>query len=135
MTSATVRTEARQEDVDAITNAALDYLAGYLAGDADRHLGAYHSEAIKRRYVQGEDGVFGILNLSPQTMADQAALETDDHGDCDVEIVIDDVFEDIASVRVYSCRWVDFLHVVKARGEWKLFHVTWHRRVEPAAES
>lgn len=34
----------------------------------------------------------------------------------------------MASVRIYSCRWVDFLHIVKARGDWGLFHVTWHDR-------
>ena len=47
--------------------------------------------------------------------------------DCEAEVVIDAISQDIASVRVYSCRWVDFIHVVKARGEWKLFHATWHR--------
>jgi hypothetical protein len=45
-----------------------------------------------------------------------------------VEIFIDDVSQDIASVRVYSGHWIDFLHIVKARGQWKLLHVTWHRR-------
>jgi hypothetical protein len=61
-------------------------------------------------------------------MADYAALSQ--MSDCDTEVIIDAISEDIASVRVYSCRWVDFLHVVKARGEWKLFHVTWHGRSE-----
>jgi hypothetical protein len=41
---------------------------------------------------------------------------------------IDAVYDDIATVRIYSPWWVDFLHVVKARGSWKLFHVTWQRR-------
>ncbi|HEX6335605.1 MAG TPA: hypothetical protein VFZ85_01505 [Jiangellaceae bacterium] len=47
---------------------------------------------------------------------------------CESEIFVDAVSDGMASVRVYSCQWVDFLHVVKARGEWKLFHVTWHGR-------
>jgi len=59
-------------------------------------------------------------------MADDAALQTPKQ--VKAEIIVDAVFNDIASVRVYSPWWVDFLHVVKARGEWKLFHVTWHRR-------
>lgn len=59
-------------------------------------------------------------------MADYAALGT--VPDCEAEIIIDAISEGIASVRVYSCRWVDFLHIVKARGEWGLFHVTWHDR-------
>ncbi len=115
-----------QEDIDAITKAALDYLEGYVSADAERHLGSYHPEAIKRRYTQDEDGVFGIISLSPQTMADSAALQTP--SEIEAEIVIDGVYNDIASVRVYSSRWVDFLHMAKARGEWRLFQVTWHPR-------
>ncbi len=118
-----------QEDIDAITRAAEDYLYGYVLGEADRHLGSYHPEAIKRRFTQDEDGVFGVINLSPQTMADSAATQTATAGDA--EIIIDGVYNDIATVRVYSPWWVDFLHVVKARGSWKLFHVTWHRREQP----
>lgn len=115
------------EDIDAIREAALDYLEGYVSADAQRHHGSYHPEAIKRRYNQYEDGVFGIASLSPQTMADWAARQ--DPGDIgDAEIIIDGVYNDIASVRVYSKWWVDFLHIVKARGSWKLFHVTWHNR-------
>jgi hypothetical protein len=26
--------------------------------------------------------------------------------------------------------WVDFLHVVKARSEWRLLHVTWHNKTD-----
>ena len=118
---------ADASDLEAIEAVALDYLVGYVTGDPDRHLNAYHPEAIKRRYSESDDGVVGMVNLSPRTMADLAAI-TEPEDDCDVEVFIDDVSEDIASVRLYSCHWVDFLHVVKARGEWKLLHVTWHRR-------
>ena len=123
------RPEPAQDDVDAITRVALDYLEGYVSGDSQRHLRSYHPEAIKRRYTEDEDGVFGIVSLSPQTMADYAATESGSGSDGSIEVIVDDVSEDIASVRVYSARWVDFLHVVKARGEWRLFHVTWHRRL------
>lgn len=127
--------EAAQEDVDAITKVALDYIEGYVSGDAQRHARSYHPEAIKRRYTQDEAGIFGIISLSPQTMADYAATQTDTDQGGSVEVVIDDVFEDIATVRVYSPRWVDFLHVVKARGEWRLFHITWHDRERSVPES
>jgi len=113
-------------DLEAINQVALDYMEGYVSGDADRHLRSYHPEAIKRRYSVGKDGVVGIISLSPQTMADDAALQTPKQ--VEAEIIVDAVFNDIASVPLYSRWWVDFLHVVKARGEWKLFHVTWHRR-------
>lgn len=120
------RVGVSQSDIESIRQVALDYLEGYVSGDAERHLRSYHPEAIKRRYSVGADGVVGIISLSPQTMADDAALQTPQQ--VEAEIIVDAVYDDIASVRVYSPWWVDFVHVVKARGEWKLFHVTWHRR-------
>jgi hypothetical protein len=126
MSSTTPQVGVTEADLDAIRAAALDYLEGYVSGDAKRHLDAYHPEAIKRRYRQDPDGVYGMVSISPQTMADYAVLQTPD--DSEAEVVIDGVYHDIATVRVYSERWVDFLHVVKARGVWKLLHVTWYTR-------
>ena len=120
------RVGVSESDIESIRQVAMDYLEGYVSGDAERHLGSYHPEAIKRRYSVGTDGVVGVITLSPQTMADDAALQTPQQ--VEAEIIVDAVYDDIASVRVYSPWWVDFSHVVKARGEWKLFHVTWHRR-------
>jgi len=112
-----------------VTTAALDYIEGYIEGDAERHARAYHPECIKRRYTTDEDsGIDELVVISPRVMTDYAALSQ--MSNCDTEVIIDAISEDIASVRIYSCRWVDFLHVVKARGEWKLFHVTWHGRSE-----
>lgn len=113
-------------DIEAIRRVALDYVEGYVTGDATRHLSSYHPEAIKRRYSVGADGVVGLITLSPQIMADDAAIQTPQP--VAVEVIIDAVFDDIATVRVYSPRWVDFLHIVKARGAWRLFHVTWSSR-------
>lgn len=118
---------APQEDIDEVMAAALDYIAGYIDGDAERHARAYHPECIKRRYVRDEEsGVDELVVLSPRIMVDYAVLSQ--MSDCETEVIIDAISNDIASVRVYSCNWVDFLHIVKARGEWKLFHVTWHGR-------
>jgi hypothetical protein len=125
------RVGVSQSDIDEINRVALDYLEGYVSGDAQRHLRSYHPEAIKRRYSLGPDGVVGMITLSPQIMADDAALRAP--GQAQVEIIIDAVFEDIASVRIYSPWWVDFAHIVKARGEWRLFHVTWYRREDDLA--
>ncbi|HEX6221704.1 MAG TPA: nuclear transport factor 2 family protein [Acidimicrobiia bacterium] len=120
---------APQDDIDGVMEAALDYIEGYIEGDPERHARAYHPECIKRRYVTDEDtGIDELVVLSPRTMVEYSAISQ--MSDCETEVIIDAISESIASVRVYSCRWVDFLHIVKARGEWKLFHVTWHGRPE-----
>lgn len=129
MALAPEKLDASQEDIDAITRAAVDYLEGYVTGDTERHARAYHSECLKRRFGRdGESGVYELIVVPPQVMVDYANTGLTIEDDCQFEVIIDAVSQDIASVRVYSCNWVDFLHVVKARGEWKLFHVTWHGR-------
>ena len=129
MTVVAAGLEASREDIEGIQTAALDYVEAYVMGDEDRHARAYHPECLKRRLSTDEaSGATEMITLSPQMMVDAAATGETVIEDCEFEIFIDDVSQDIASMRVYSCAWVDFLHVAKARGEWRLLHVTWHRR-------
>lgn len=129
MTRAPTEPAASKDDVDGVMSAALDYIDGFTQGDPDRHARAYHPECVKRRFVTDEEsGVEELLVFSPRVMADYAATGRYVVEDCEAEIIIDAISEDIASVRIYSCRWVDFCHIVKARSAWRLFHVTWHRR-------
>jgi hypothetical protein len=100
-----------------VTTAALDYIEGFLERDPDRHRRAYHPECIKRRFVTDEkSGIDELQVLSPQIMVDYASTGNVEISNCEVEVVIDDISEGMASVRVYSCHWVDFLHIVKAEG-------------------
>ena len=123
------RLEVAPADIEAITRVAHEYIESYAAGDPQRHAGVYHPECLKRRYVTDDaSGVTELVTLSPRIMADYAAASGPMGGDCETEVIIDDVSEDMASVRIYSCRWVDFAHIVRARGEWRLFHITWHGR-------
>ena len=112
-----------------MTQVAREYIESYARGDAERHARVYHPECMKRRYVTDDaSGVTELVVLSPQVMADYAKASGPMDGDCETEVVIDDISEEMASVRIYSCRWVDFAHIVRSRGRWRLFHVTWHGR-------
>lgn len=120
---------ARQADVEAVTRVAREYIESYAGGHAERHASVYHPECLKRRFVIDDaSGVTELVTLSPRVMADHAAASGPMDGSCEAEVMIDDISEGMASVRIYSCRWVDFAHIVRARGEWRLFHVTWHGR-------
>ena len=121
--------DAPQADIEAVTQVAREYIESYARGDAEGHARVYHPECLKRRYVTDDaSGVTELVVLSPQVMADYAKASGPMDGDCETEIVIDDISEEMASVRIYSCRWVDFAHIVRSRGEWRLFHITWHGR-------
>lgn len=126
---ARTRREAAHADVEAVTRVAHEYIESYTGGDAERHASRYHPECLKRRYVTDDaSGVTELVTLSPRVMADYAAASGPMDSDCETEVIIDDISESMASVRIYSRRWVDFAHIVRARGEWRLFHVTWHAR-------
>ena len=117
--------EASQEDIDAITAVALDYLFGYVEGDPERHAHAYHPEALKRRYFSDEDGIEVLGTVSPQMMVDWTSSGITKAEDTEYEMFIDDITEGMASVRVYSTQWIDLLHIVHARGVWGILHATW----------
>ena len=128
MTLAPKRLAAPQDDIDGVMRAASDYLEGWFGGDAERHARAYHPECLKRIYEVDDWGVARLNTLTPQMMEDYVRTGRTVHEDCETEIVIDAIAGDVASVRAYSCLYVDFLHVVRARGEWRLLNVTYHRR-------
>jgi len=126
MTLVPEQLEASQQDVDGVMRATLDYVEGFTQGDADRHAKAYHPEALKRNYYKSEkSGIDRLETVSPQEMVDFAGTGMSVVDDGEFEVVIDGISRDIASVRLYSTKWVDFLHIVKARGEWRILHAAW----------
>jgi len=41
------------------------------------------------------------------------------------EVIILDKFRNTASVKVIATDWIDYLHMVKWNGEWKIINVLW----------
>ncbi len=44
------------------------------------------------------------------------------------EATILDIFENVASVRVDATQWIDYLHLARWNGEWKIVNVLWEMR-------
>lgn len=73
MTAAPTALQAPQRDIDAVRDAALDYIDGYTTGDAPRQA-APITPGIKRRFLTDADtGVERLQVLSPRIMADYTA--------------------------------------------------------------
>lgn len=122
-----------ESDRDSIVRAAFDYAEGWYFGDAERHARAYHDECIKRAYYV-ENGETHLSVLSPRTMVDLVAAQGVVDLEAVVEVIVDDVYADIASIRVYSPDWVDLVQLQRARGGWRLLHVTYEGREVSAPE-
>jgi hypothetical protein len=119
-------------DSAAIVNAALDYIQGYYSGDAERMERALHPDLAKRIVRTNPNNNRSALDqMSAMTLVQitrmmaQRPVPEDQRRD---EVWILDIFEDVASVRVDATQWIDYLHLAKWNGEWKIVNVLWQMR-------
>lgn len=118
-------------DIDSALRAtALDYIEGWYAGDAERMARSLHPDLVKRIVLRS-----GKTDRIDELTAAQL-IEATGHGHgrespaekrrTDVQIL--DVFGDVASVRVDAGEWIDYMHLARWSGEWKIINVLWELR-------
>lgn len=123
------------DDRRAIERTALDYIEGWYTQDAARMERALHPQLIKRRvgidsgsdnwYLDEGSGLRLVQATRPAPGEVARPL-----GDRRREVVILDVFGNAASVKIEADAWVDYLHLVRWEGEWKILNVLWELRPE-----
>lgn len=121
------------EDLEAIRTVARDYVEGWFDGDEERMRRCLHPELMKRTIWH--DPASGDWRLgrpsSAETMAEWTRAgegRTAVAEERAFEIVIDDVFRHIASVRVPSSPYMDYLHIAKVGDRWFIVNVLWEVR-------
>ncbi len=119
-------------DSAAIRSAALDYIEGWYAGDAARMERALHPDLAKR--IVRRNGQSG-RNVVDHMTATELVQGTSRGGGRNTpaaqqrkDVRILDIFGNTASVRVDASRWVDYMHLGKVDGEWKIINVLWEMR-------
>ncbi len=123
---------SREERQD-IVCVALDYIDGFFEGDAERMSRAVHPELAKRTIeMNGGTQEQYLRNMTAAQLVDVTASGngvriSDAYGTWSYVTILDS-FEDMASVRVDVSTWVDYLHVGKINGEWKIINVLWGPR-------
>jgi len=115
-------------DSSAIVATALDYIDGFYTSDAARMERALHPELAKRIVVDPAGPESRLQNMSAEQLVDAtagggAARIPDDAKKKDVSIL--DIYNNIASVRIDAGVWIDYLHVARWNGEWKIVNVLW----------
>jgi hypothetical protein len=123
-------------DSAAIRQAALDYIQGYYEGNAERMERALHPDLAKRIVRQDPQGRMDRLEqMSAMTLVQitrmmaQRPVPEEARRD---EVRILDVFQNTSSVRVDASAWIDYLHLARWNGEWKIVNVLWEMRREPS---
>jgi hypothetical protein len=109
-----------------VETAARDYVEGWYTGDVDRMNRALHADLVKR--IPDADDTESLREVSKARMVELTAEGGGDWPDAEFEIFIDDISTDIASVRVVSPEYLDYLHLAKTGDGWKIANVLFHLR-------
>ena len=115
-------------DSAAIRATALDYIEGFYTGDAARMERALHTD-LKKRIVERKPGEAETLQemtaeqLVQMTAGGGGKQMPDEQKRADVTIL--DIYGGMASVKIVAGIWVDYMHIAKVDGDWKIVNVLW----------
>lgn len=125
--------QPRESDEESIRGVAMAYLESWLDGDGERMRGALHPDLAKRGLNYADDGKpNGVHHFSAEGMERSAAKGPRPNFARSCEITVLDVADNIASAKVVSEPFVDYLHLVKLDGRWSIVNVLYEDR-EPGA--
>jgi Putative lumazine-binding len=124
------------QDSAGIRQAASDYIEGWYAGDGDRMARALHPELAKRVMFTDTLGnswirQMGATELVRGTRAGGGTRTP--VADRRTEVRILDIFQNAASARVDAGGWIDYLHLVRWKGQWLILNVLWEVRAPDAS--
>jgi len=109
----------------AITVVAQSYMDAYYTADAARMQKTLHPDFHKRT-LQTVKGHTEISEDSVQSMVEGVRLGSGKEipaAERVQKIELLDVYRDVASVKVITGRWIDYMHLSKLNGEWRVLDV------------
>lgn len=124
-------------DSAGIRGAALDYIEGWYSGNGDRMAKALHPELAKRIMLTDTLGNFWIRDMGATELIRGTRTgggTRTPEADRRTEVRVLDIFQNAASVRIDAGGWIDYLHLVRWRGQWVILNVLWELR-PPASGS
>jgi hypothetical protein len=107
-------------DLASIERAATDYIEAWLTGDADRMADCLHPDLTKRSIGGNAVEAMTYRDMVEATRAGRGM--TLPRG---CQVTIDDAFRTVATVRVHSSAYVDYLHVARFQDRWRIVSVLW----------
>jgi len=114
--------ETTNETRSSIEGTIRDYIEGWYQGDAERMDRALHEDLVKRT-PSTDDGHGGLREVTKARMVDLTKGGGGDTPGAEYEIVVHHVSGRIASARVHSPDYVDYLQLVETDEGWKIANV------------
>lgn len=119
-----------KQDSLAIKQAALDYIESQHKPNPQQMERALHPRMVKRTFwkdkATGKDYVRETSTESMILLAESYNKKGDKFpASPQKKVVFLDVSERTASVKLIADEWIDYMHVVKLNGSWKIINVLW----------
>lgn len=112
----------------AVETVVREYIDGWHAGDAKRMERSLHDELVKR-HISDEAQKPG--DLAPVTKAQMVELTRGGGGrspDAEADVVVHHVEAGIASAHVATAEFLDYVHLAKTGGAWRIVHDLFRQR-------
>lgn len=120
------------DDDAAIRQAALDYIEGFYEGSPERMERALHPDLAKRIVRTGPQGQNALGQMSAMTLVTMTRT-SGGHTPKEKQqkdITILDKTLDMATVKIIAGEWVDYMHLAKWNGQWKIINVLWQMKTK-----
>jgi hypothetical protein len=119
----------RAEDETAIRDVARAYLESWLDGDPERMRGSLHPMLAKRGLDYGPDSApTTVHHMDTDYMVESAARGPRRQFGRTCEITILDLADNVASVKVVSEPFIDYLHLARLDGRWSIVNALYEAR-------
>ena len=116
-----VQSSGTRSDEDAVVATVRDYFEGWFDGDPERMERALHKDLVKRR--AGDD--LGVTTKEQMLEYTRRGDGKEDAADRTLDIEVEDIYGDIASVTVCSAVYHEYVQLVRTRGGWKIANALW----------
>ena len=127
------RTTTAARDRAAVERVVADYYESWFAGDHERMRSSLHPDLAKRSVEQGAGGDPFLDTIGAQDMVEATARGAGKKYPTGHDVVICDIDEELATVKVTSAPYVEYLHLARFGDRWLIVNILWRRRGERAA--
>ena len=124
-----------QQDADktAVVQAVLDYAEGYYGGEPARMARAVSPSLSKRSLSVVADGTSFLSQMNADTLIDASNGVKLAAAERKITTEVLEISGDVASARVFTVQFNDYLHLARRNGAWQIINVLWHQ--PPSAPS
>ena len=132
-------TQTKESDINAIYEAVEDYYGGWYEANPERMMRCLHPDLAKRALTMDGAGKEYLLNLTKELMVEATAQGRGSATPAAKHhwtITILDSYAEIATVKVASDEYMEYIHLVKQDGRWLIANVIYtDNRVMQSADN